>query len=639
MRIEAHLAEKVNRIEVRMFGNGSKSDAYTSTRKAVSASRYVGQLDNGCKFWYPLSADKCVEMREVWGKDLKVHKALGDWYRKAAALRAAQVARTTQTDAELPALAAQYPKLNAWLKGDQRVTAAWIANAYRNGGLLADEVGTGKTAGVVAGLVEADITGPTLIVCPKISVRAVWLKELRAHTDIPVYACSGSRKAREKTITEFLTDPSEFKVLVVVAEMLRIRAIREKGRITEELGFEYPALFPVRWSAVVIDESHKVLGGLDVVKGNLAGEGIKRLSYTPNSFKLAVSATPFGKGGKVEALFGTLHWLWPDEFTSKWAWLGRYFEVYDEKVFIRGGRGATKPVKRIGALQNEAGLWRDLGPRVLRRTMEEVSPEHRGLKNWIEIPCELDGPQLAQYRRFADNAELAVEGGIISTVGVLDFLTRCRQFANGQLRKEGGRVVYTGYSAKIDRLLAHLADKHPGRKVVIASQYNEFLDAVQARLHAEGYGTYRLDGSTTEKRRNDMMNAFQGDPTFTGPDVTCRNCQVGRGKPHGAKCLAARPELFLLNTQAGGVSITLDAADELHALDEADPDTMTQLFGRIFRRGRAHEVFFYTYRAMGTIDEELGLNVADRQEKQRRLLDGRRGIEYARQIAKYKKES
>lgn len=640
MRLEAHIAGGKLALFVRGAGGYDEANAI---RKEVDASRYAKNLsDRGADefaFLYPLTPDKCIEMRAAWGDRLKVHRTLGEWYRQARETRAAQVARTQQADATLPRVAKLYPRLNAWLKGDQRVTASWIANAYRGGGLLADEVGTGKTAGVVAGLVEADIMGPTLIVCPKISVRAVWLKHLREHTNIPVYACYGGRPKREKTIAEFLADPAQFKVLVVVAEMLRVKAIREHHRITEFLGYEYPALFELAWSACVIDESHKVLGAMDVVKANLAGEGIKALRYNPDGrLKLAVTATPFGKGGRTEALFGTLHWLWPDEFSSRWAWLRKYFEVFEEAVYLRGGGGATKPVQRIGNILNEAALWADLGPRVLRRTMEEVSPEHRGLKHFIEVACEMEGPQLAQYRRFAKDAELPVDGGILSAYGTLDYMIRCRQLANGLLRKEGGRVVYTGYSAKIERLMAHLEQLASGRKVVIASQWNEFLDVVQARLEKDGYGSYRLDGKTTERRREDIMNAFQAAPIYNGPRPTCPTCHTGKGKAHGARCQGHN--IFLLNTQAGGVSITLDAADELHALDEMfPPEAMEQLFGRIFRRGRVHHVFFYLYRSLGTIDEEIGYKIADGAEKQRRLLDGRRGLEYAREIAQYKEAS
>lgn len=590
-----------------------------AVRKQVSASRYSGRESDRQKgefvFRYPLSVDKCYEMRDAWGKDMLVARPLGDWFRQASRDRKRQVQRTAQTDAELPVVAQAYPKLHAWLKPDQRVTASWIANAYRGGGLLADEVGTGKTAGVVAGLVEAQLTGPTLIVCPKISVKAVWLKEIREHTNIPVYAATGTRAKRERAVAEFMADPKPFKILVIVAEMLRVKAIRVQGRITEFLGYEYPALYDVEWSGVVVDESHKLLGAMDVVRANLAGEGLKALSYAPNRLKLAVSATPFGKGGRIEALFGTMHWLYPDEFTSKWQWLPKYFEVHDDKVFIKGGGGATKQVKRVGALVREKELWADLGPRVLRRTMEEVSPDHRGLKNYVEVLCELEPPQSTQYRRFAEHGELAVQGGIVSTVGVLDFLTRCRQFANGVLRKEGGRVVYTGQSAKIDQLLEHLDQLAPNRKVVIASQYNEFLDVVERRLNDEGYRTLRIDGKTTERQREGAMRLFQ------------------EGAPHNDY------RVFLLNSQAGGVSITLDAADELHALDEMyPPEANTQLFGRIFRRGRVHEVFYYLYRSIGTIDEKIGFNVGHGQEAQARLLDGRRGREYARELAQYRPE-
>lgn len=621
-------------------------DAANDLRRRVTASRYAKQFSDRANgsfaFTYPLSPDKCTEMREAWGNSLKVHRTVSEWYRLARQLREAQVENTVATDAELVRVPALYPELNEWLKPDQRVTAKWIANAYRGAGLLADEVGTGKTAGVVAGLVEADIAGPTLVVCPKISVRRVWFHELTRHTNIPVYACHGARKNREKVIAAFLADPSQFKVLVVVVEMLRIKAVRSQGRIEEFLGYEYPDLFDVQWSCVVVDESQRLLGSMDVVRANLAGDGMRDLKYASKHLKLAVSATPFGKGGRTEALFGTLHWLWKDEFPSRWAWLRKYFDVYEDQVFVRGGGGATKAVQRVGKILNEKELWQDLGPRVLRRTMEEVSPEHRGLKNFVEVLCDMDPTQAKQYRQFAEDGELAVNGGIISSVGVLDFLTRCRQFANGMLVKEGGRVRYNGVSGKLDQLMLHIEQLSPNRKLVIASQYNEFLDAVEKRLQEAGEGYYRMDGRTTDKRREDIMNAFQSDPVFKGPGITCGHCHTGQGKPHGRRCPDGVDQLghrvFLLNSQAGGVSITLDAADELHALDEMyPPEANEQLYGRIFRRGRVHQVFFYLYRSVGTIDERIGYNVAANREEQARILDGRRGLDYARELAQYRR--
>lgn len=619
MRIEAHLSTRTDRIELRTFTNNR--EYADRLRKAVSGGRFggAGYDDNLDKpyflFRYPLTTDTCVQMREAWGTELRVSKRLSDWYRSANVERKAQVERTQLVDTTLPRLSAAYPEFNAWLKGDQRVTASWIANAYRGGGLLADEVGTGKTAGVLAGLVEADIDGPILIVCPKISVKTVWGKEFHQHTpDVPVYMARGTRVSREKAMAAFAADKHATKVLIIVAEMLRVKAVRAGGRIQQFLGYEYPALYDIEWGAVVVDESHRLLGAMDVVKSNLAGEGLKALSYRKDRLKLAVTATPFGKGGRVEAMFGTLHWLWPDEYTSRWQWLGRFFEVTEDRVYVRGGGGAQTTVRKVGGLKGgltEQSFWGSLGPRILRRRMEDVSPEHKGLKNYVEVICEMEARQAKQYKNFTENAELVVQGGIISTVGVLDFLTRCRQFANGVLRKEGGRVVYTGESGKLDRFMAHLDQLDPTRKVVVSSQYNEFLDVVEARLLKEGIGYWRLDGKTSEAKREEMMRCFQDPARIEQP-------------------------VFLLNSQAGGVSITLDQAEELHQLDEMyPPEANTQLYGRIFRRGRVHEIFLYLYRSEGTIDEVIGHNVGEGHAAQLRVLDGRLGREYVRTLAQY----
>lgn len=580
-----------------------------------------GRRKAGTLVWrYPLAVDTCQAMRRAWAGDLKVHKELGAWYREAVAEHRAQAARTSATDAEVPTLTKRYPEFAAWLKPDQRVAAEWMANAYRNGGLLADEGGVGKTAAVVAGILERDVQGSILVVCPKVSVRSVWGKEFQDHSDAPVYLARGTRPKREQAIAAFNADDSPRKVLVVVAEMLRVKGHYVNKRL-QVTGSEYPELFEIEWAAIVVDEGHRLLGSLDVVKGNLAGEGLLRLQYTDSTFRLCATATPWGKGGRVEALFGTLHWLWPDEYPSRWAWLNRFFQVDKDKVFIKGGGGASKEVTRVGGLKTgttEADLYASLGPRVLRRTMVEVSPAHAGLKNWIAMTCAMEGKQERLYKTFTDNAEAKVEGGILSTTGTLDYFTRCRQLANGVVRMEGRSVKFTGESNKVDRLVEHLRavgilDGSSPTKVVVASQYNEFLQVVAERLQKEKCHYLVLTGSTSDTRREQAMETFQA---------------------------AGGPQVFLINAKAGGVSITLDAADEMHVLDLMyPPEANEQLFWRTFRRGRVHQVFYYIYESEGTIDEQVGLNVAEGTAAQLRVLDGRRGIETVRKLAAYRPAS
>ena len=587
---------------------------------ARAAAREVqgGRKLRGRMVWaYPLSVDVCHQMREAWSGELRVHKALSSWYREAKAERQAQVDRTaTDHVARLRVLPDRYPSLYDWLKPDQRVAAEWMANAYRNGGLLADEGGVGKTAAIVAGLLEREQQGNILVVCPKVSVRSVWQKHFQDLSDIPCYAARGTRAKRETTIAEYMADPAPRKVLVVVAEMLRVKGKRDaKKRLVVE-GAEYPELFSVPWSAIIVDEGHKLLGSFDVVKGNLASEGLARLETTEDCLRMSATATPWGKGGRIEALFGTLHWLWPDEFPSKWQWVGQHFEVEDQRVFVKGGGGATKTVKRIGGLKSDPeALYASLGPRVLRRTMVEVSPNHAGLKNWIVVPCEMEGRQERLYKAFTENAEVKVDGGILSTTGTLDFFTRCRQLANGVVRMVDGKVKFTQESNKLDRLMQHLEatgilDGSSPTKVVIASQYNEFLEVLMARLAYEGTRYLVLTGATSEARRDQAMEQFQAE---------------------------GGPQVFILNTKAGGVSITLDAADEMHVLDQVyPPEANEQLFWRIFRRGRIHQVFYYLYESEGTIDEQVSVKVAHGTEQQHKVLDGRRGLEVVRRLAKYR---
>lgn len=626
------------------FGGAGYGEARSVAREVQGGRKVRGRM-----VWaYPLSVDVCQQMREQWGGRLRVHKALGAWYKGAAAERTEQAARTqAQEAAGLVNLPQRYPQLHAWLKPDQRVAAEWMAHAYRNGGLLADEGGVGKTAAVIAGLLERDQQGDILVICPKVSVRSVWQKHFQDHSDIPCYAARGTRAKREATIAAYLADPAPRKVLVIVAEMLRVKGIRDAKKRLQVTGAEYPDLFGVPWATIIVDEGHKLLGSFDVVKGNLAAEGLARLDTTEDCFRLSATATPWGKGGRIEALFGTLHWLWPDEFPSKWQWVGRHFEVEDQKVFVKGGGGATKSVKRIGGLKGDAqSLYDSLGPRVLRRTMVEVSPAHAGLKNWLVVPCEMEGRQERLYKAFTDNAEVKVDGGILSTTGTLDYFTRCRQLANGVVRMEGRSVKFTGESNKVDRLMEHLdstgiLDGSSKTKVVVASQYNEFLDVVMARLDKEKCPYLVLTGATSEAKRDEAMETFQNGrrARVSGKARACLYCHIPYGHYHTKECAYAwepGPQVFILNGKAGGVSITLDAADEMHVLDQMyPPEANEQLFWRIFRRGHIHEVFYYLYESEGTIDEKVSVTVAQGTEAQLRVLDGRRGLEVVRRLAKY----
>lgn len=690
------------RIEVRTYRMPGVDDFQfmLAACKRVAGGRFTRGRPGEGRWHYPLSVETCLALRAALGDRLEVHASLAAWYRQAAAARAAQADLSGEDDATLT----RVPEVFAnWLRGYQRVGALWIAQGYRGGGLVADMPGLGKTPETLAALLEADVRGPVLVVCPKASVKSVWGYEARQHLKgVPVYVCRGDRAQRMRMLARFTqhmhADPDRLRIVVVVAEMLRVklgdpcytyelkhpdaeavagewlpdgaykiddreviyknkingmcpqRAKSMDGSCTRHVqkpaakpkdkvpvGFEYPNLFDVHslrggWSWVVLDESHKLLGSLSVVKANLMGRALKLLPERKDRQRRALSGTPFGKGGKLQGMFGTLHWLWPDEYTSYWKWVKEVFDTTEKVIgydkYTRTHKTALEIVGPKGldpgaTMEEESAHWErflaSLGPRVLRRTKAEML-KNLPPKTYVEVICEMDPRQAKQYQELLDYAEITTPGGPIMANGSLALLTRSQQLANGELcQTVHGKPVFTQNSGKLDRLWEHLdargiIDGAPGFKLVIASRYNEFLDSVAEMLAKDKVRHLRLDGSVSEQQRQRIMRHWQCDP---GPE-----------------------RVLVINTKAAGISINLDAADEMHMMDEdPDPGVNEQVEDRIHRASRDHKVIVYYYRTEGTLDYEAAHNVEFRRRLQHAVLDERRGIEYIREMIEDAKEA
>lgn len=588
--------------------------------EAVAMCKEVGMGRFGreprAHWHYPATLETCSALRGVFGEGLQVLPPLAQWFVAEQGRASASAAVTAATDAELRNLPAVAPRLFGTLRADQRVGARFVADGFHGAALVADTPGLGKTLETIGGILEADLQGRFLVVCPRLSVKAVWFKELRKWTDETVFMARGTRSQREKAVAQFEASTAPRKWLIIVAEMLRM--VEEpapddpSGKRKVFVGWSYPELFKTPWSAVIVDESHKLFGSLTVVKGNLMGRGLKKLPMTQDSRRVAVSGTPFGRGGRIQGMFGTLHWLWPDEFTSFWRWAERYFNI--EEAYI--GRGKT--AKKITGLREGLGqeqFLAALGPRILRRTKAEVLKDLPP-KQYVEVLCEMGKKQQKQYEALTVDAEVVTEGGTLLVNGVLAELTRARQLANGEvLLKNGETIAFTGESCKIDALMQKLEDRgivdgSGDGKVIVASQFNEFLRVVQLRLEDAGVPYLILTGATGDADRDTAMETFQGE---------------------------GGPRVFLLNSKAGGVSITLDAADEVHCLDEMwNPEDNEQLEDRAHRASRIHQVTIYYYRTEGTIDTAIAEDVEGKRFEQFKVLDARRGMEYLRSMVQFR---
>ena len=145
-----------------------------------------------------------------------------------------------------------------------------------------------------------------------------------------------------------------------------------------------------------------------------------------------------------------------------------------------------------------------------------------------------------------------------------------------------------------------------GTKTIVASQFTGFIDALSDRLTKKKIGHYTLTGKTSDREREFIKTNFQKE---TGEMVV------------------------LLNTKAGGVSLTLDLADDVVICDQTwIPDDQQQVEDRAHRISRNHNVTIWYLASIGSIDEDVAVTNSTREMSARSVLDKQRGVEYVRKL-------
>jgi len=646
------------RIELRGWDG---PDTSARCKQIVGARARWNRRPDGDKFdcWtYPIDYTVCLQFRQQFGDALVIGPALSKWARSAKQKREKLNTTLSAAEFDLPRVTGLAPQLAAAMSARkyQQVGAAFLTQARR--ALMADEPGLGKTLQVMAAAVQDDVKGEILVLAPSQAVQITWPDELRRWLpEDRFYPAVGDRAKRTRVIEAFKAgleaEPDRRHWLICNYEMAR--ANTKLTKLTPEPGpfkwssvdkktkktingnwhHPYADLFRIGWKMIVADESHKALVASTSVKVNQsqtrAGLGMLRIA-DENGLRIPMSGTPFK--GKLYKLWGTLNWMRPDHYTSYWNWVNRFFETFDD------GYSTT-----IGKLrpEMEAAFYAELDTLMIRRKKREVVPELPP-KEYPGRPLDSDEPgslhgiwlemspkQAKFYGEMVKNAEAKLDSGTLMAVGGLAELTRLKQFAICA----GDIEIGEKYDADLDMMVPDLkyipgfpsnkfdwlwewlvergiAPDEDGEygdadtKVVIASQFTQIINLYAAELERRGVPVHVLTGETSAGRRRKAKEAFQSD---------------------------GGPRVFLLNTEAGGVSLTLDAADDLIFLDEKwVPDDQTQVEDRIHRVSRMHQVRIWYVRSLGTIEEQIGRNNEESDMIQLHVLDGRRGVEYARKL-------
>jgi SNF2 family DNA or RNA helicase len=577
---------------------------------------------------YPLDMNSCRGLRQVFGKALRIETELADWARTEIAREQFMIELGKASDAPDFSVADIAPSLDEAISNRkfQRVGSKFIVEGKNV--LIADQPGLGKTLMTLAGLLRAGARR-IIVFAPRTALESVWAREIQRWTKGQAFVAVGTPTARRRAIeaaTSRSLDAGPVRILICNPEMVRVKRTVEcliNCDDDDECDYadthvahydeKYPELFLREWDAAVVDECHRALIGKNVMskKVSQTRRGMMYLPIAKDGVRVALSGTPYR--GKQELLWGILNWLRPDVFTSFWRWVETFFEVDKDEY---GGR-------HIGDMKPEMAEAYDaaLAPFVLRRTKAEVAkdlpPKMYGgtpldpddPDSALGVWLEMEPAQAKIYEQMRAESFVALDGGSVDAIGHLPMMTRLHQFAICSWTVDNGIMVPDPLpSNKYNWLLEKLEQwEENGTKVVIASQYTKVINAFAAQLEEDGYPNYILTGETKQADRARIVEEFQSDPDS--------------------------PKVFLINTNAGGVAITLDAADDLVFLDETYiPDDQEQVEDRVHRLSRIHNVTIWKLCSLGSIEEAIASTTEFREGKVKERLDGSRGVEFAKKM-------
>lgn len=423
-------------------------------------------------------------------------------------------------------------RLNATLRSYQVEGFQWIArlNQWGAGACLADDMGLGKTLQSIAYLLLMASKGPSLVVAPA-SVVPNWRKELaRFAPSLQVFTLNDSedRKAGLQQADKHAVVLSSYGLLISEQENLVAKP----------------------WNVVCLDEAHTIKN-----RDTKTSACVMQLHAER---RLILTGTP------IQNHLGELWNLF--QFINP-GLLGSY-EHFQQK-FIQ-------PIEQEHDKQRQLQLNRIVHPFMLRRTKQEVVEELPD-KEDIVVPVELSEEEMAVYEVIRQRAkQLIEEGGEQVNVVTLAEITRLRQAACCASLAE---KKWRGKCSKIDQLLELMAElKEGGNRALIFSQFTSFFKLICKALDAAGESYLYLDGSTSVKQREKLVEEFQqGDCPF-----------------------------FLISLKAGGLGLNLTQANYIIHLDPWwNPAIEQQATDRAYRIGQTQKVTAYHLIASHTIEEKI----------------------------------
>ncbi len=602
-------------------------------------------------FWrYPLDMLTCKRLREAFGDELGIGPKLRSWAKGETEEEEQLSELSIANDAELENIkkTQRFGKSNDGpnfgLRPYQRADIAFMSEAKRV--ICANQPRTGKTLTTISAFAEAGYEwGRHLVFAPKAALRNIWEDQIRdayvsMYKEEPTILTGDTTpqiKAAIRVAKE-MADADEAFWLVLNPYHARLKRKRKgKGdavEFYEEL--VHPVLAEIDWDSITIDEFHLMGLSNPTTQG---AKGVNEIAeMTSPEFRFALSGTPMG--GKPIKLWGALHFLEPERFTSRWNWAKHWLVINQE------GHPGGMHYNIEGIMPGrEIDFYDHLKPYLVRRTQREALP---GLPpvNRVNVMCDMTKTQAEQYYFFEREAEWRLddleEEGRLTATNILSMYTRLKQFADARcdVHKTGKvldngldqlKVEHTADSGKLEQLLEKLreenvivdkGDEDEAKCALVFSQFNPMNEMIGKALEEAGVPSLYLP-SGMHKTKRDAYAGPKGAFQLQEP-VTVKLA-------NGQEFTAQPPRVLVMNT-AAGTALTLDRAESAHILDETwVPDNQEQAEQRMTattkERMKRESVGAYYYRSRHTIEQHVQALVAGKKLNNKTILDLRRRMQ------------
>jgi SNF2 family DNA or RNA helicase len=375
------------------------------------------------------------------------------------------------SDYELP------DSLKKVLRNYQKYGYKWLRVLSDNhfGGILADDMGLGKSAQVISVLLatKEETAKPSLIVCPA-SLVYNWQAEFdKFAPEMTTTVIAGSQPERKA----LLENAASADVLITSYDLLK-RDIADY----EDLKFEYQ----------VIDEAQYIK-----THTTAAAKSVKVIRA---AHKLALTGTPIEN--RLSELWSIFDYLMPGFLYS--------YDVFKKEL--------ETPVVKLKDEEATKRLKRMVSPFILRRLKKDVLkdlPEKMEELQYAHMETEQQQLYDAQVTHMKEMLKTQDEESFKKNkIQILAELTRIRQICCDPSLMVSN---YKGESAKrlacMDLIESAIEGEH---KMLVFSQFTTMLELLAKDLGDRGIRYYTITGATAKEKRMEMVNAFNTDdvPVF-----------------------------------------------------------------------------------------------------------------------------